>query len=285
MTALPESDSPPAPPAGEVAPLDRTPRGADWPVLAWGDEDVVVDGVRQRRFDVARDGAVAPGLLWTPPSPRTGAGAAPLVLLGHGGAGSKREGYIVSLARRLVRHHGIAAAAIDGPVHGDRRQDPHAPTALVLVEFAQRWANDGEAMTDEMVADWRATLDALESSGEVDTSSVGWWGVSMGTIVGLPVVAAEPRITVAVLGLMGLTGPTRARIESDAPAVTCPLMFLVQWDDAMFPVPDALALWERVGSIDKRLLAHPGGHGALPTDAFDASARFLARHLLEAPAR
>lgn len=246
------------------------------PAVEWGDEGAVAGGVRQRRFDVVHDDRVVPGLLWTPtraPAPP------PLVLLGHGGSGSKREGHVVSMARRLAGRYGIASAAIDGPVHGARRPDPGAPAALVLVEFAQRWANEGEAMTDGMVADWRATLDALGATGEVDAAVAGWWGLSMGTIVGLPVVAAEPRIVVAVLGLMGLTGPTRARIERDAPAVTCPLMFLVQWDDELFPAADAIALWERIASADKRLLAHPGRHGALPAEAFDASARFLAHRL------
>ena len=101
----------------------------------------------------------------------------------------------------------------------------------------------------------------------------------MGTIIGLPVVAADDRIGAAVLGLMGLTGPTRARIARDSPKVRCPVLFLVQWDDRMFHHDVAVALWECLGSRDKRLVAHPGDHGGLPADAFETSALFLARHL------
>jgi dienelactone hydrolase len=232
--------------------------------------------VRQRRFDVQRDDRRVPGLLWTLAASDA---PQPLVLLGHGGSGSKRQDYVVAMARRLVRDHRIAAVAIDGPVHGARRAGPPAPPALVLAEFAQLWANDGDAMTDAMVDDWRAALDALRSLPDVGSGPVGWWGISMGTIIGLPVVAADPRIGAAVLGLMGLTGPTRARIERDAPNVRCPTLFLVQWDDRLFPHDLAVGLWEALGSRDKRLVAHPGDHGDLPADAFETSARFLARHL------
>ncbi len=55
-----------------------------------------------------------------------------------------------------------------------------------------------------MVADWRATLDALAALPEVDTARVAYGGVSMGTMFGLPFVAAEPRIRAAVFGLCGL---------------------------------------------------------------------------------
>jgi dienelactone hydrolase len=236
----------------------------------------VHNGVRQRRFDILRDGLRVPGLLWTPAADR---GPHPLVLLGHGGSGSKRQDYVVAMARRLVRDHAIAAAAIDGPVHGDRRPGPPAPAPLVLAEFAQVWANDGDSMTDSMVEDWTATLDGLRALPEIRSGPVGWWGVSMGTIIGLPFVAADSRVGAAVLGLMGLTGPTKGRIARDAPRVACPVLFLVQWGDTLFPHDVALGLWEALGSPEKRLLAQPGDHGDLPRDAFEASARFLARHL------
>ena len=254
--------------------------GTREPVLQWSGEDRVDRGVRQRRFDVRRDGRVVPGLLWTSDP---GGSPRPLVLLGHGGSGSKRQDYVVAMARRLVRWHGLAAAAIDGPVHGDRRRDPEAPSPLVLAEFAQLWAADGAAMTDAIVADWRATLTALQALPDVAGGDVGWWGLSMGTILGLPLVAAEDRIGAAVLGLMGLTGPTRDRIERDAAAVRVPVLFLVQWDDEMFLRDCALALFDALGSSDKRLHAQPGGHGALPAEELEASAVFLASRLGTAP--
>lgn len=246
--------------------------------IRFGAEDTSGGGTRQRRFDIDAGDHHVPGLLWTP---LAGSGPWPLVLVGHGGSGSKRESHVVALARRLARDHGLAAAAIDGPVHGDRRPDRDAPQPLVLAQFAQLWANDGEAMTDAMVADWQAALDALSRLDELRTDAVGWWGVSMGTIIGLPVVAADPRVRAAVFGLMGATGPTRRRIERDAPKIHCPVLFLVQSDDAMFPRDRALALFDAIGTRDKRLHLHPGGHGELPGEAFEQSAQFLATRLAE----
>ena len=238
-------------------------------------DEVVAKGVRERRFDLERDGRILPGLLWTPAEAD---GPAPVVLLGHGAAGNKREAYIVALARGLVRHHGLAAVAIDGPVHGDRRADGSLDGERAFLEFAQRWSSDG-GLIDAMVSDWRATLDAVARLDDVAGERCGYWGLSMGTIFGLPFVAAEERVEVAVLGLMGLTGPTRERFAADAPAVRCPVLFLVQWNDELFPRDRALELFDAIGSTDKRLHAHPGLHGEVPAEEFEASGRFLASHL------
>ncbi|HTT86115.1 MAG TPA: dienelactone hydrolase family protein [Acidimicrobiales bacterium] len=238
-------------------------------------DDVVAHGVRERRFDLGRGGRVIPGLLWTPPG---AVGPRPLVLVGHGAAGSKREDYVVALGRRLVRHLGYAAVAIDGPTHGDRRRGDSAHPDAAILDFAQAWSSD-EAMTDEMVADWRATVDALQREPDVGEAGVGYWGLSMGTILGLPLVAAEARIGVAVLGLMGLLGPTETRLAADAAAVACPVLFLVQWDDELFARDVVLRLFDALGTTDKRLHAQPGRHGEVPREEFSASEAFLAQHL------
>jgi dienelactone hydrolase len=260
--------------------LNDSPSGAG---LDWPGEDTLSKGVRQRRFDVRREGRLVPGLLWTP---QQASGPRPLVLVGHGAGNHKREAYVVSLARRLVRHHSFAVAAIDGPVHGDRRADSSNDGALMLVEFAHMWANEPR-MADDMVADWQAALDALSALEEVGEGPVGWWGLSMGTILGIPFVAAEKRVQAAVLGLMGTAAPNqvfRERFLRDAREVRCPVLFLAQWDDELMLRRDVLALFDEIGATDKRLHANPGVHTAVPAEEFEASERFLAGHLLPAAA-
>lgn len=219
-----------------------------------------------------------PGLLWTPAG---ASGTRPLVLIGHGAGSTKRDPRIVSLARRLVRHHSFAAAAIDGPVHGDRRADGGVDGTLMFVEFAHLWAHD-PSMVDEMVDDWSATIDALSELGDLRARRIGWWGLSMGTIIGVPLLAAERRIEAAVLGLMGTGAPSeefRKRIVEDARRVRCPVLFLLQWDDELMRRADVLALYDEIASRDKTLHAHPGGHVDVPLEELDASERFLAAHL------
>jgi len=240
--------------------------------------DVAAKGVRERSFELElpRGERRVPGVLWSAADddqPR------PVVMLGHGAAGSKREDYIVALARRLVRHQGLSAVSIDGPVHGDRRADRGEVPGLPFADFAQRWSAD-PGLIDDMVTDWRLTLDAVQALPEVTPGPCGYWGLSMGTIFGLPVVAAESRVVVAVLGLMGIAGPTQQRFAADAATVRCPLLFLVQWDDELFPRDLAFSLFGAFGSTDKRMHVNPGLHAEVPAEEFEASGKILADHLV-----
>jgi dienelactone hydrolase len=239
------------------------------------------DGVREREFRLGRGERNIPGILWDSFPAATeavGEGPRPMVVIGHGASGTKREGYVVALARRLVRHAGVSAVAIDGPVHGDR-VGGGARSDNPFLDFGTMWMSD-PTMTDEMIGDWVAVLDALAEAGEADPAAVGYWGLSMGTILGLPLVAAEPRISVAVLGLIGLGGPTVDRLRADAARLTCPVLFLLQLNDELFDAKTyGIALFDAIGSPDKRLHVHPGRHGDVPREAFDGSERFLTDRL------
>ena len=239
--------------------------------MRWG-ESQTSRSVTERAFEVECAGRVVPGILWTPERtiPPT-----PLVLVGHGGSGHKREDHLVSLARRFVRHDGIAVATIDGPVHGDRA--PQDPEELSLAERRRRFISG--QVTDQMVQDWQATLDALQKLPEIGVGAVGYWGLSMGTMFGLPLVAAEPRVRVAVLGLMGTALATGGRLRKDAEDVECPVLFLQQWDDELIPREAASELFDAIASPDKRLHANPGAHSAVPREEFLFTQAFLARHL------
>jgi pimeloyl-ACP methyl ester carboxylesterase len=229
--------------------------------------------VLESAFTLRRDGRDVPGLLWRSP-----AGAGPLVLIGHGGSASSSEGYVVALGRHLARDLGCHAVAIDGPVHGGRRGERSQDSTLVLMDFMQAWSSD-DTMTDEMVADWRHVLDAVHDELGIADEPVGYWGLSMGTILGLPLVAAEPRISAAVLGLCGTTGPTGDRLAADAAAVTCPTMFLMKWEDELFSHDAVLDLFGRLATEDRTLVATPGSHGAVWPETFAQTAQFLAGRL------
>ena len=242
--------------------------------MRWEGDAATAEGVTERRFAVEVDGRHVPGVLWLPAA---GDGPRPLVLLGHGATRHKRVDYLLALGRRLASAHGFAAAAIDGPGHGDRRAAGHDDDIKLFGAFLAEWSREGS--TDDMVADWQATLDGLRDLEAVGDGPVGYWGLSMGTIYGVPLAAAEARIQVAVFGLMGLVGPTKERMATDAASIACPVLFIQQWDDSLIPREHVFEMFDAIGSLDKRLHAHPGDHSAVPVEEIVFSARFLARHL------
>ena len=239
--------------------------------------DPQIEGrVSERRFEVMRDGAAIPGILWTPATVER---AVPLVLMGHGGSGHKRNDRMVELGTRFARDRGFTAAAIDGPGHGDRG----GLTETTDPAYRAIWQRPNNV--SDMVADWQATLDALSALDAVDADRVGYWGMSMGTMFGMPFVAAEPRIRAAALGKAGLTGSSVDRSDiaphfrASAPNVACPTYFHVQWDDERFDRYGGLFLFDQIGTAEKELHTFPGLHAVTSPEALEGSIAFLARHL------
>jgi len=252
----------------------------------------VAKGVVERRFDLEVDGETVPAIVWRPEGAM---GPTPIVLLGHGGTQHKRAPNVLALARRFVRHEGFAAVAIDAPGHGDRVTDataadearrnlerriaagPGGRSAMDLSpEQAQQWVERAR----RGAGDWRATLDALGADGLLD-ERVGYWGLSMGTAIGLPFVASEPRVKAAVLGLAGLSGlrPGATSFEQAARSLRIPVLFVFQWGDELMARQSGLDLFDAIGSSDKAMHIHPGGHVETPLHERDAYDAFFRRHL------
>jgi dienelactone hydrolase len=244
--------------------------------IRWTEDSASSEGARERGFKILRDGDTIPGVFWYPEGIR---GAQPLILMGHGGSGHKRNERMLQLGRMFAGDYGWCAAAIDGPEHGDRGPVRNSTDP----EYAAIWQRDD--VVDSMIEDWRATLDSLAQLGEVDSARIGYWGLSMGTMLGLPFVASDDRIVAAVLGKAGTTGSSaeRGRIaphfEKHAPNLKIPVLFSIQWDDERFDRDGQLHLFDLIGSEDKRLHAYPGVHVDNGPEAFDVQAEFLERNL------
>jgi dienelactone hydrolase len=234
------------------------------------------NGVSERLFML---GDIS-GVLWSP----TGAtGSRPLVLLGHGGGQHKKAPGPVARAHRYVTGCGFAVAAIDAPEHGDR------PRTEQSEQFAARMrermaagepvgpdiARHNAELAQRAVPEWQSTLDALQNVEHIGTDQpVGFRGVSMGSAIGIPFAAAEPRVTAAVFGLAG-----HETLAQAAAQVTIPIEFLLQWDDELIPRDSGLALFDAFASSEKTLHANPGRHTAVPMFEVESSQRFFARHL------
>ncbi|MEU7909063.1 alpha/beta hydrolase [Actinoplanes sp. NPDC049118] len=220
-----------------------------------------------------------PGVLWTPVGV---GGTRPLILIGHGGGRHKRAPDIVALARRFVAECGFAVVAADVPAHGDRPEDAeydriareNQARVEAGEELAPLIAGFQALVARRTVPEWRAVLDAVQELDHVGAGPVGYWGVSLGCGLGVPFVAAEPRVRAAVLGLGGASASA-----GSAARITVPVEFLLQWDDERVPRAQGLALFDALASAEKTLHANPGRHGELPEFELDSSVRFFARHL------
>jgi hypothetical protein len=100
----------------------------------------------------------------------------------------------------------------------------------------------------------------------------------MGTRIGVPLVADEPRIVAAVFGLVGLA-PGDEELPAAAARVTVPIEFVLQSDDEIVDRDAGLALFDAFASREKSLHLNPGGHLATPSWEADSWERFFLRHV------
>ena len=234
-------------------------------------DDQIRDGIRVRELTLDRAGRSVTGVLWShPESPAR----APLVCFGHGASGDRFQQPIPWLVKKLVGERRFTGLSIDGPVHGRRQVGDGARGA-----FWPEWERAGTV--EDMTADWQAALDFAQAQADVGIGPVGYWGLSMGTIYGAPLVAHEDRIEAAVLGLMGVSGPDHYRpvVAEAASNIDVPVLFIMQLEDELFDRAQCLALFDALASADKRLHANAGSHDAVPVEELHHSVDFLVSSL------
>jgi alpha-beta hydrolase superfamily lysophospholipase len=198
----------------------------------------------------------------------------------------KKTPGLLSRARHCVTACGYTVAAIDAPGHGDRprtTQDERARAGLRQAlaageseRFKSISVRYGISLAERAIPEWQATLDALQKLPEIGAQApVGYGGgITLGTAIGIPLTAVEPRITAAIFG--GGFVVHESLIEA-ARRVTVPVQFLLPWDDEYVDRQSALALFDAFASQEKTLHAKPGDHRNVRWLGVDDS--FLARHL------
>jgi pimeloyl-ACP methyl ester carboxylesterase len=235
------------------------------------------NGVLEREFVL---GDIT-GVLW---SPESATDRASLVLMGHGGGLHKKTPGLVVRAREAVTSWNFTVVAIDAPGHGDRArtgEDEQAHADLrqsVTAGDTERFASVSmrymDSLAERAVPEWQAVLDALQDIPEIGTEApIGYGGgMSLGSAIGVPLAAAEPRITAAVFG--GGFFVSEAVLEA-ARRITVPIQFLLPLDEEHVDRGSVLALFDAFASKDKTLLANPGTHRAMRWVGVDKE--FLAR--------
>lgn len=248
--------------------------------VVWGAETLIAQNQFRRTLLIQRAPGPVPGTVWTPTSQ---SGPVPLVLLGHGGSSDRHSARVTSMAAALTSI-GIAAAAIDGPYHGERVASP-----LSSAEYQARVVAEGiDSVLDRMAGDWTAVGELLVDLGVADRERLAFFGLSMGTRYGLDAAALTPGLRCAVFGKFGtrstpamdpaLQAPDRAL--SAASRITAPVLFHLQWDDELFPREGQFELFDAFASPAKELHSFGGGHQVTPERAPEVWLSFIAHHLL-----
>jgi eukaryotic-like serine/threonine-protein kinase len=129
-------------------------------------------------------------------------------------------------------------------------------------------APDSARARDLMILQFKdvaRSIDYLETRQDIDTSKLGYCGVSLGSIEGVIVLGAEPRFKAAVLVSVGSGRGQFAETDTwnYAPRVRIPVLMLNGQDDSLFPVESTQnPFFKALGSADKdkRHIIYPGGH-------------------------
>jgi alpha-beta hydrolase superfamily lysophospholipase len=206
--------------------------------------------------------------------------------MGHGGGLHKKTPAQLARARAAVTTWGFTVAAIDAPGHGERPRTADDEQARADMRQAMT-AGDAErfqavsiqyvtSLAERAVPEWQATLDALQDLPEIGNEApIGYGGgISLGTAIGVPLTAADARITAAIFG--GGFFVYDALIEA-ARRITVPVQFLLPWDDEYVNRDSALGLFDAFASTEKTLHANPGDHRRVRWVGLDDA--FLSRHL------
>lgn len=231
-------------------------------------------GATTREFTIARPSRrPVTGAVWLPQRLREGG---PVVACGHGASGDRYQTPIPLLASWLT-DAGYPVVAMDGPVHGLRQEGPGGRAALA-VEMQR------PSVIDDMVEDWQLALRAVRQVDGVGAGPLAYFGLSMGSLFGIPLLATGIDVRAAVLGLLGTSGPATLgghvqRVAADAERITCPTLFLMQLEDELFDRPGYLALFDALAAEDKRLHANPGLHPDIPYEELTHALEFLTAHL------
>lgn len=227
-------------------------------------------GNATREFVVDRgDVRALTGAVWLPENKT----ADTLMLFGHGASGDRYQEPIAHLAGRFQRA-GIPSLSLDGPVHGLRKIGDGQRVAFG--EELQR-----ESHVEDMMTDWNEAISLARGLDEISATKLAYLGLSMGSIYGIPLVASRPDMSVATLGLIGMTAilPQGEAFLAMARQIEIPILFLMQMEDELFPRDGCLEVFDAFASKDKRMHCNPGLHPEIPQEEIDFSFEFLLGHI------
>ena len=218
--------------------------------------------------------AVVPSVLLLPGG---GGRGLPAALLLHGYS-SRKERMADTLGRALAAR-GVAALAIDLPLHGERDAPLQRQSLLNPLALVRHWRL--------ALAECAAALDCLADHERYDPSRLAIVGYSLGAFVGVAAAARDARVRAVVLAAAGdlpLGTPLERLIRRVADPIKAmrklagrPLLMAHGRHDRTVLPRDAQRLFDAAGE-PKEMRWWNAGH-ILPAEAVENAAEWLARQL------
>jgi pimeloyl-ACP methyl ester carboxylesterase len=211
------------------------------------------------------------GAIWLP---ETANPNSTLMCFGHGASGNRYQAPITHLANRFTREAGLPVLSIDGPVHGLRQVGEGGRTA-----FGPELRRP--TCIEDMTRDWHRSIEVAQALQAIGRGKLAYFGLSMGSIFGIPLVASRTDVVVAALGLLGVQDnfPHGEEIMAATARIGCPLLFLMQLEDELFDREGYLRVFDGFSSNDKRIHANPGLHPQVPAAEMSFAFDFLTAHI------
>ena len=227
-----------------------------------------VAGLRRVRFQIKVDKEIVPGLLQIPDKK----GPFPLVFVQHPGLASKDEMYISGTAKKWAEQYGWACAALDAPGHGERALE----NALDVLRDTEK----ASLMSKQFAKEITATIDTLANSFPINMNAIGYWGFSLGALLGVQACALDKRFRASVLAAAG-TGPLTGQLTDDVlkGLQETAILMLAKTEDEVIPRDSTESLFADIKCRRKELRWLPGGHFMIGGDVITEGETWLNEEL------
>ena len=213
----------------------------------------------------------------------------PVVILLHGVGDRKTVDYIEAGHDYFVKS-GYAVLRLDVANHGDRKEHDYD---FDLVDGYRYWTRD---IITQTVFDLRRSIDFLNTRKEVDHNRIGFFGISLGGIIGTIFCGVDERVKIPVIALAGgnlslMFGMDAFTEETkDFFSIIDPINFVEQIsprpflminsenDEIIAPLTSKLLF--KKADEPKKIIWYPSKHRDLPIEkAYPESIKWLKKHL------
>jgi dienelactone hydrolase len=226
------------------------------------------DALSEVQFSLDVEGELVPGLAFVPEATEP----MPLVVIQHPATSSKDDYFVRDVAAQWA-HRGWICCGFDAPLHGDRAT--HDP--MSMLRDPARFAAASRQFSHEL----SVAIDALAESYPVDRTRLGYVGYSMGSMLGIPAVAADGRFKAAAFCLVGEGSMLGSASDPASPVRGLggvAVRIVAKQRDEFFSKEATEALYDALpGEKDLKWL--PGGHFEIGPDVIKMAGDWLVAKL------